>query len=191
MRDGQFTLNGRFINIHPNTGNRIITSINVFEVLMITYIGIMLLHPHPATPDALMMLMIGDNIAALERIGRLFPIRTGITTPSWIMVGPLTDALGAAGVTGAGQVFSLLFRQAVLIIVIEFGDMVGHGMRAFHGLNTSEFWCNYMSNIDCHTYCYNTVCSVKNPIRNMKDMCEEIAIITTKEIYCWEIDSAT
>ncbi|KAF7778870.1 hypothetical protein Agabi119p4_3215 [Agaricus bisporus var. burnettii] len=83
MRDGQLTLNGRLINIHPDT-------------------GIMLLHPHPTTPDALMMLMIGNNIAALERIGRLFPIRTGITTPSWIMVGPLTDALGAAGVTGAG-----------------------------------------------------------------------------------------
>lgn len=127
------------------------------------------------------MLMIGKNNTALERIGRLFPIRTGITAPSWIMVGPLADTLGAAGVTGAGQVLSLLLWKAVLIIAVAFGDMIGRGTKGFHGPNISETWCNYTSNIDCHTCCYNTVCCVKNPVRNMTDMCEEIAIITTKK----------
>lgn len=49
-----------------------------------------------------MMLMIGESGGALERIGRLFPIRTGVATPSWIILGPSVDKLGAAGIVGAG-----------------------------------------------------------------------------------------
>lgn len=49
-----------------------------------------------------MMLIIGESGGALERAARLFPVRTGITAPSWVILEPTTDELGAAGVSGAG-----------------------------------------------------------------------------------------
>ncbi|CAG8719794.1 5679_t:CDS:2 [Acaulospora colombiana] len=38
----------------------------------------------------------------LERIFRLFPLRTGIMIPEWIVTGPKADLLGAGGLLGAG-----------------------------------------------------------------------------------------
>lgn len=43
----------------------------------------------------------GDD-SGLEKVLRLFPIRTGITVPDWVIIGPLADVMGAAGVVGAG-----------------------------------------------------------------------------------------
>jgi hypothetical protein len=45
----------------------------------------------------------GDELA-LERALRLFPIRTGIAVPEWIVLHPHADSIGAAGVVGAGLV---------------------------------------------------------------------------------------
>jgi hypothetical protein len=43
----------------------------------------------------------GDD-SGLEKVLRLFPIRTGVTVPDWVVIGPQADAMGAAGVVGAG-----------------------------------------------------------------------------------------
>lgn len=68
------------------------------------------LHPHPTSSDALIMFVIGESAEALERAARLFPIRTGITVPSWIILGPAMNELGAAGISGAGSVSILSVR---------------------------------------------------------------------------------
>lgn len=53
--------------------------------------------------------MLGDE-SGIERAVRLVPTRTGVTVPDWLLVGPTSDQLGAAGVMGAGWVFSVLIR---------------------------------------------------------------------------------
>jgi len=70
--------------------------------------GLIFLHPHPTSPDALIMFIIGESAEALERAARLFPIRTGITVPSWMILGPAMNELGAAGISGAGSVVIIL-----------------------------------------------------------------------------------
>lgn len=49
-----------------------------------------------------MMLVVGESAEALECAARLFPIRTGITVPSWVILGRGMDEVGAAGISGAG-----------------------------------------------------------------------------------------
>ncbi|THH31747.1 hypothetical protein EUX98_g2437 [Antrodiella citrinella] len=60
------------------------------------------LHPHPESAAGLVLLMYADTEDALERAGRLFPIRTGVTVPDWLVIGNAADKIGAAGVLGAG-----------------------------------------------------------------------------------------
>ncbi|KAJ3553575.1 hypothetical protein NM688_g3536 [Phlebia brevispora] len=60
------------------------------------------LHPHPISTTALMLVMFTSDAAGLERALRLFPIRTGVTVPDWIILSPKTDTMGAGGVTAAG-----------------------------------------------------------------------------------------
>ncbi|KAH9901635.1 hypothetical protein C8Q73DRAFT_678452 [Cubamyces lactineus] len=62
----------------------------------------LILHPHPSREDALLLLMHGTDAIGLERALRLFPIRTGITVPDWIIVTRQADERGTAGVEGAG-----------------------------------------------------------------------------------------
>ncbi|KAF8078159.1 hypothetical protein FPV67DRAFT_1603782 [Lyophyllum atratum] len=63
----------------------------------------MFLHPHPAGgADSNMLFLLANSHSSLERLARLFPIRTGVTVPSWVVTGPLTDSIGAAGIRGAG-----------------------------------------------------------------------------------------
>lgn len=69
----------------------------------------MFTHPHPNCRESLILFIIGNSVAALERIFRLFPIRTGIAVPDWVIAGPDTDRLGAAGLIGAGWVDNTLF----------------------------------------------------------------------------------
>lgn len=49
-----------------------------------------------------MLFIIATDAFGLERAMRLFPFRTGVTVPDWIVVGDAADAIGAAGVVGAG-----------------------------------------------------------------------------------------
>ncbi|KAF7311632.1 hypothetical protein MKEN_01066400 [Mycena kentingensis (nom. inval.)] len=64
--------------------------------------GILFLHPHPRTTAAQMMFLLGTDAAGLERVLRLFPIRTGVTVPDWIITSNDADQIGAAGILGAG-----------------------------------------------------------------------------------------
>ena len=49
-----------------------------------------------------MLFMISSDVSGLERLARLFPIRTGITVPSWLVLSGDSDHIGAAGISGAG-----------------------------------------------------------------------------------------
>ncbi|CAL1703964.1 unnamed protein product [Somion occarium] len=60
------------------------------------------LHPHSTNPAGLVLISFTSNDSALERAMRLFPMRTGITLPDWIMVSDLTDSIGSGGVQAAG-----------------------------------------------------------------------------------------
>lgn len=63
--------------------------------------GILFLHQHPKYRRANVLFMLGDD-PGIERAARLFPIRTGITVPDWLLIGTGTDKVAAAGLTGAG-----------------------------------------------------------------------------------------
>lgn len=63
------------------------------------------LHPHPTNPAGLAMVLFADNENSLERSLRLFPMRTGITVPDWLVVSEEADKIGAAGVKSAGYEF--------------------------------------------------------------------------------------
>lgn len=52
--------------------------------------------------DGNMVMLQSTDAAGLERVARLFPIRTGIPVPDWLIIGPLADTQGAGGVMGAG-----------------------------------------------------------------------------------------
>lgn len=60
------------------------------------------LHPHPTHEDSLMLMIYSTDENALERAIKLFPIRTGVNIPDWIVVGSNSDDLGAGDVRGAG-----------------------------------------------------------------------------------------
>ncbi len=84
--------------------------------------GIVFLHPHPTSSDALLMFIVAENATVLERAARLFPIRTGIAIPSWVFLAPPMDRIGAAGISGAGSVdfFSPLSNVDCQIQSLEF-----------------------------------------------------------------------
>lgn len=48
------------------------------------------------------LVIIYTDEASLERAGRLFPIRTGVSAPNWLYLSPAMDSLGAASLKGAG-----------------------------------------------------------------------------------------
>ena len=50
----------------------------------------------------LLLFILSSSSAGLERAIRLFPIRTGVPVPDWILIGRDADTLGAAGVQAAG-----------------------------------------------------------------------------------------
>lgn len=49
--------------------------------------------------------MLSTDDSGLERVARLFPIRTGVTVPDWLIIDSHSDTLGAGAVAGAGSVF--------------------------------------------------------------------------------------
>ncbi|KAK7693141.1 hypothetical protein QCA50_002707 [Cerrena zonata] len=60
------------------------------------------LHPHPINPAGLALVLFADDERSLERALRLFPIRTGITVPDWLVVSDEADKIGTGGVVSAG-----------------------------------------------------------------------------------------
>ncbi|KAL4262942.1 Peptidase S9 prolyl oligopeptidase catalytic domain-containing protein [Pleurotus pulmonarius] len=57
--------------------------------------------PHPALPSTVLLLSSNEG-AGLERAYRQFPLRTGVTTPDWLVMSEDVDNMGAAGLDGAG-----------------------------------------------------------------------------------------
>ncbi|ORY33999.1 hypothetical protein BCR39DRAFT_518090 [Naematelia encephala] len=64
--------------------------------------GIITLHPHPTAPKSLACLIAGNDDEGLELAARLFPIRTGVPLPDWVIVGARSKWMGAGGFVGAG-----------------------------------------------------------------------------------------
>ncbi|KAJ7168119.1 hypothetical protein C8R43DRAFT_1060269 [Mycena crocata] len=67
-------------------------------------LGILFLHPHPHNNDGQILFLLSTDTLGLERAGRLFPIRTGVTVPDWLITSSAAEHTGAAGVIGAGCV---------------------------------------------------------------------------------------
>ncbi|KAJ8699615.1 hypothetical protein PTI98_002711 [Pleurotus ostreatus] len=57
--------------------------------------------PHPSLPSTVLLLSSNEG-AGLERAYRQFPLRTGVTTPDWLVMSEGVDNMGAAGLDGAG-----------------------------------------------------------------------------------------
>jgi len=64
--------------------------------------GILFTHPHPVQLKSMALFLSGTDEEGLERALRLFPFRTGVAVPDWVIVGKEADVVGAAGVIGAG-----------------------------------------------------------------------------------------
>ncbi|CAG8727095.1 4504_t:CDS:2, partial [Scutellospora calospora] len=62
--------------------------------------GILFLYPYKIKHLAL--IMAGTDYKGLDQIAKLFPKRTGVPIPDWIIVGPETAWKGAGGLLGAG-----------------------------------------------------------------------------------------
>ncbi|KAL1730124.1 hypothetical protein EV714DRAFT_284474 [Schizophyllum commune] len=63
--------------------------------------GVIALDPSVVDGRTRLYLYAAD-VAGLERLGRLFPIRTGVKVPGWMVVGPEMDTKSSGGILGAG-----------------------------------------------------------------------------------------
>ncbi|KAF8626190.1 hypothetical protein AX15_005070 [Amanita polypyramis BW_CC] len=64
--------------------------------------AVLFLHPQIDGSEGLIMFMLSSSEAGFERAIRLFPIRTGIAAPDWLVIGKQADQLSAAGIQAAG-----------------------------------------------------------------------------------------
>jgi len=64
--------------------------------------AVLFTHPHPGGGQGNMLFIMHNDKNGLERASRLFPIRTGVAVPDWMIVGEKMDNFGAGGVKGAG-----------------------------------------------------------------------------------------
>ena len=64
--------------------------------------GILFTAPHPSNPKGLVLYLAGTDDDGLERALRLFPFRTGVPVPDFVIVGKHADYVGAGGVLAAG-----------------------------------------------------------------------------------------
>lgn len=69
--------------------------------------GVALLHPHPTSSSSSVLFLSAEDESGMESILRIFPIRTGVTFPDWVVVGQDAQVSGTAGVTNAGYVYSI------------------------------------------------------------------------------------
>ncbi|KAF8964119.1 hypothetical protein BDZ97DRAFT_1758215 [Flammula alnicola] len=66
--------------------------------------AILFSHPHPTRVDSesFMLFILYNDGSGLERALRLFPFRTGVAIPDWLVVGNKMDNFGAGGIEAAG-----------------------------------------------------------------------------------------
>ncbi|KAF8184969.1 hypothetical protein K438DRAFT_1597701 [Mycena galopus ATCC 62051] len=95
---------------HPQTPFRSENGALVFKDTVLDEAGlgeplffrILFVHPHPHDANSQMLFLLSTDASGLERAGRLFPIRTGVTVPDWLITSSRADQTGAGGVLGAG-----------------------------------------------------------------------------------------
>ena len=79
--------------------------------------------------------MFSESEAGLERALRLFPLRTGLAVPDWIVVGEGADSMGMGGVEAAGYVRHLHcrdFTSQLTKSLAEYGVTSGPGTGGCH-----------------------------------------------------------
>lgn len=89
------------------------------------------LHPHPSATDASILFIYAQGDASLERGLRLFPVRTGVPIPDWVVTTKRADEMGAGGIEGTGSVicFCQLMLQLLMGTDTAYGAMVGAGVK--------------------------------------------------------------
>jgi hypothetical protein len=70
-------------------------------MLNVYFAGLLFLVKKSLSSNMVLFLQSTDT-EGLERALRLFPIRTGVTVPDWLVVDGRADRIGAAGTEGAG-----------------------------------------------------------------------------------------
>jgi len=71
--------------------------------------GVGAIYLHHLARSRLALIICGTDEEGLDRAARLFPYRTGVGQPDWIIVGPKMDVQGMQGVEASGY-FSNLWR---------------------------------------------------------------------------------
>jgi hypothetical protein len=98
--DSNIILNGRLIDLDKSESGAF--SHRVKENFFDRFPAVLFLHPPLGGFQGLLLFMLSSTAAGLERAVRLFPVRTGVPTPDWILTDKNVDGLGAAGVRAAG-----------------------------------------------------------------------------------------
>lgn len=65
-------------------------------------LGLIFTHPHPLNDNGMAVVIAGTDTEGFELALRLFPIRTGIAVPDWVIIGKDAEKRGMGGVVGAG-----------------------------------------------------------------------------------------
>ena len=98
-KEGHATIYG-----HLATGDGLGTLLSISPLLPQFSIisGTLFIHPHPGDPQQVLAFVLAEDEHALERVLRLFPLRTGVSVPAWVITSKEADQFAAAGVVGAG-----------------------------------------------------------------------------------------
>jgi len=64
--------------------------------------GLIALQSHPTRHKGLACILVGTDDEGLELAARLFPLRTGVPVPEWVVIGEDSRWKGAGGFLGAG-----------------------------------------------------------------------------------------
>ena len=97
---GSWVLHGKKFN-RPSSGGS--GRGGMLERLNVYLAGLLFLVKKAALNTSNMVLFLqSSDPGGLERALRLFPIRTGVLVPDWLVVDERANRIGAAGVDGAG-----------------------------------------------------------------------------------------
>jgi len=84
-----------------------------------------------------MLFMIAHDRSGLERVARLFPVRTGMALADWLVIGKRADKQGASGIekAGYGKFFLILWQDSTPNVsqFTDFGDIFGNTTVGCHG----------------------------------------------------------
>jgi hypothetical protein len=95
----------------------------------------MFLHPHPTNSLGNVLFLRAEDEDDMETVLRLFPMRTGLATPDFLIVSRDAKLLGAAGVKGAGYAH---FFPLVVALTNKLSRVWDNGWK----LNKITSWIN-------------------------------------------------